>query len=92
VSLTRTQRTALAVLTATGRQWPLNGGRMGGDNYTTYCRYSRRTLQALVDAGHAEWVYTPGVMGHIVPAGTDQGTTSSSPGRPTTRPTTTKGN
>lgn len=71
VELTRTQRKALALLRETGRQWPLAPyqGVGGGDNYTRHCRYTQRTLQALVDAGVAEWApRRDGVMPHVIPS------------------------
>jgi len=64
--MTRTQQAALARLHETGKQWPLSG-RGAGDNYSTYCRYSRRTLQALVDQGYAEWLISGGVLPYVVP-------------------------
>jgi hypothetical protein len=72
-SLTSTQDEALTVLRETGRQWPLARGRNAGDGPGQYVRYSRRTLQALVDAGLAQWAeYRSGVLPHVVPAGGQQ--------------------
>jgi hypothetical protein len=65
--LTPTQRAALRALEQTGRQWPLSRRHGSGDNHTEHCRYSQRTLQALVDAGVAQWApHRHGVMPHII--------------------------
>lgn len=70
-ALTRTQRAALADLLTTGRQWPM--GRLRGDAPNATCRYSQRTLQALVDAGLARWAdHRHGVMPHVVPTTTEE--------------------
>lgn len=71
--LTRTQRAALAHMQANPdreSQWPLGRGRFA--NYSTDSRWSAPTLQALVDAGLAEWrgstyetPYQHGVMPHV---------------------------
>lgn len=66
-TLTRTQRQALEALRETKRQWPLGRGRWAGDGPNRHCRWSERTLQALVDAGVAEWApHRHGVMPHVV--------------------------
>lgn len=75
--LTKRQVQALNTLNALGSLYPATQFR-GGDRHP----FSRKTLQALVDTGHARWVTTHGLMPHIVKAGgTDPGTPSSSPGR-----------
>lgn len=65
--LTRTQQQALADLITSGRQWPMGRGHEPGDVPNSTCRYSHRTLQALVDAGVARWVHLNGLLPHIVP-------------------------
>jgi hypothetical protein len=75
VTLTRTQRAALAYLRAHGHVWPAGRGRHALGNDTPW---EARTLQALVDAGVAAWAgsvyetpYAHGVMPHVVPIDTD---------------------
>lgn len=65
--LTRTQRKAEDDLLKHGRLWPSGRGRFAVSG-TGHPPYSKRTLQALVDAGRARWVYRDGVMPHIVRA------------------------
>lgn len=66
-NLTRTQREALDDLRRAGAQWPTSRGRYGARRSST-ARWSRRTLQALVDAGLAEWVDADKwLLPHVVP-------------------------
>jgi hypothetical protein len=69
-TLTRTQTAALAELRRVGHLWPTSGGRYETSG-TGHAPFSQRTVQALVDAGHAKWAVrspnAPAVMPHIVP-------------------------
>lgn len=67
--LTRTQKQALAALKKRGSLYPAGRGFWRGDNHTPW---ERRTLQALVNAGHARWNNHPGLMPCIVPADTPE--------------------
>ena len=62
--LTTRQREALRELESVKRVWPRGHGRFA----ITDAKFSKPTLQALVDAGLARWA-TPvsGVMPHIIP-------------------------
>lgn len=61
--LTRRQREALADLDRLGKLWPLTHNRWDLYTPSEHGRgYSRRTLDALVDAGLARFVHVPGVV------------------------------
>ena len=70
-TLTTVQHSALGDLHRFGRLWP-PGPRQLVERGTPQ-GFSRRTLDALVAAGHARWERRDGVMPHIVPtdAGSD---------------------
>lgn len=73
-ALTRRQREALADLRRKGVLWP----KFGRNNADPTTPYTRRTLQALVDADLAEWIIRPGsgIMPHITPTDTKETGTS----------------
>lgn len=62
--LTVTQASAYAELLAGRELWPATKAWMT-PGATPSRTFSRRTLQALVDAGLARWVTTPGTMPYI---------------------------
>lgn len=64
IPLTRTQKQAAEELSDRGMLWPIvTWGSISHDG----ARYTRRTLDAIVQAGLAEWSHRDGVMPHIVP-------------------------